>query len=110
MQKMNKVRSKFRRGESMGRCIACLGLEERLRAQSNSNTNKPITTRATTSTTKSSRHAFKDEKVESHTDKNGICYRIGGRNKTSFCFDCLYFPAFQITCISKPINKLNLIL
>ncbi|CAF1085263.1 unnamed protein product [Adineta ricciae] len=51
-------------------------LEERLRAQANSNTNKPLTTRQT-STNKSSRHTFKDEKIESHTDKNGICYRVG---------------------------------
>ncbi|CAF3675846.1 unnamed protein product [Adineta steineri] len=52
-------------------------LEERLRAQNNSNTNKPLTTRVTTSNNKSTRHTFKDEKIESHTDKNGICYRIG---------------------------------
>lgn len=53
-------------------------LEERLRAQNNSNTTtKPLTTRATTATVKTSRYTFKDEKVESHTDKNGICYRIG---------------------------------
>ena len=54
------------------------GLEERLRAQNTSNTTKPLTTRVTTSTVKSNRHTFKDEKVESHTDKNGVCYRIGG--------------------------------
>ena len=55
------------------------GLEERLRAQNTSNTTKPLTTRVTTSTVKSNRHTFKDEKVESHTDKNGVCYRIGGK-------------------------------
>ncbi len=56
------------------------GLEERLRAQHNSNTNnKPITTRVTTSTVKSNRHTFKDEKIELHTDKNGVCYRVGGK-------------------------------
>ncbi len=60
------------------------GLEERLRAQHNSNTNKPITTRVTTSTVKSSRHTFKDEKIESHTDKNGICYRVGGKNLNKY--------------------------
>ncbi|CAF0726477.1 unnamed protein product [Rotaria sordida] len=65
-------------------------LEERLRAQStttnntnnnnnnnNNNTNKPLTTRVTTSSVKSNRHTFKDEKIESHTDKNGVCYRVG---------------------------------
>lgn len=58
------------------------GLEERLRAQNNSNSNKPLTTRVTTSTVKSTRHAFKDEKVESHTDKNGVCYRVGGKEES----------------------------
>lgn len=76
-------------------CIARLGLEERLRAQANSNTNKPITTRATTSTTKSSRHAFKDEKVESHTDKNGICYRIGGMKTKVILFRLSSFSCFS---------------
>ncbi|CAF0776010.1 unnamed protein product [Rotaria sp. Silwood1] len=64
-------------------------LEERLRAQNtnntntnnnnnnNNNTNKPLTTRVTTSTVKSNRHTFKDEKIESHTDKNGVSYRVG---------------------------------
>ncbi len=60
-----------------------LGLEERLRAQNNSNTNKPLTTRVTTSTVKSTRHTFKDEKIESHTDKNGVCYKIGGKKINS---------------------------
>jgi len=55
------------------------GLEERLRAQTNSNTNKPLTTRVTTATNKSNRHTFKDEKIELHTDKNGVCYRVGGK-------------------------------
>lgn len=65
----------------------CQGLEERLRAQNNSNASKPITTRATTATVKSSRHTFKDEKVESHTDKNGICYRIGGKKNIKINLD-----------------------
>lgn len=61
-----------------------LGLEERLRAQAScTSTSKPISTRVTTSTAKSSRHTFKDEKVESHTDKNGVCYRVGGKRSTS---------------------------
>jgi hypothetical protein len=71
-------------------CLS-VGLEERLRAQSNSSTSKPISTRATTSTVKSNRHTFKDEKVETHTDKNGICYRIGGEIRTNNprqCDDC----------------------
>jgi len=69
-----------------------IGLEERLRAQNNSNSNntnnnnntnnanKPLTTRTTTGNNKSSRYAFKDEKIDCHTDKNGICYRAGGRD------------------------------
>ena len=61
------------------------GLEERLRAQTNSNTNKPLTTRQT-STNKSSRHTFKDEKIESHTDKNGVCYRVGGKQRFTYIF------------------------
>ena len=60
--------------------VLFLGLEERLRAQNNSNTNnKPLSTRATTATVKTSRYTFKDEKVETHTDKTGVCYRIGGK-------------------------------
>lgn len=59
------------------------GLEERLRAQNNSNTNnKPLSTRVTTATVKNSRYTFKDEKVETHTDKTGVCYRIGGKRRS----------------------------
>lgn len=68
-----------------------LGLEERLRAQNNSNSNKPLTTRVTTSTVKSTRHAFKDEKIESHTDKNGVCYRVGGKRKKHELFELILF-------------------
>jgi hypothetical protein len=50
------------------------GLEERLRAQNN-NANKSLTTRVTV---KPNKYTFKDEKIKSHTDKNGICYQIGG--------------------------------
>ena len=60
-------------------CLFVKGLEERLRAQNTSSASKRLTTRVTTSTVKSNRHAFKDEKIESHTDKNGICYRVGGK-------------------------------
>lgn len=59
------------------------GLEERLRAQTNSNSNKPISTRSTTSTVKTSRYTFKDEKLDSHTDKNGVCYRVGGKSSAT---------------------------
>ena len=89
-----------------------LGLEERLRAQASStSTSKPISTRVTTSTAKSSRHTFKDEKVESHTDKNGVCYRVGGKRSTSrerttfFSVDHVYLETnkqaepYSIACI-----------
>jgi hypothetical protein len=45
-----------------------------LRAQNN-NVNKSLKTRVTV---KSNKYTFKDEKIQSHTDKNGICYQIGG--------------------------------
>jgi hypothetical protein len=41
-----------------------------LRAQ-----NKSSTTRGTT---KSNKYTLKDEKLQSYTDKNGVCYHIGG--------------------------------
>jgi hypothetical protein len=47
--------------------IIIQGLEERLRAQ-----NK------TRGTIKSNKYTLKSDKLQSHTDKNGICYRIGG--------------------------------
>jgi hypothetical protein len=71
--------------------LSFLGLEERLRAQNNSNTNKPLTTRVTTSTVKSTRHTFKDEKIESHTDKNGVCYKIGGKKINSLIQMIFFF-------------------
>ena len=77
MNKVKENQSSFIHSISF---IVFAGLEERLRAQNNSNTNKPLTARNTTSTTKSTRHTFKDEKIESHTDKNGVCYKIGGTN------------------------------
>ncbi|CAF4039455.1 unnamed protein product [Rotaria magnacalcarata] len=93
-------------------------LEERLRAQSSSNnnnnnnnnttnntnnTNKPLTTRVTTSTVKSNRHTFKDEKIESHTDKNGVCYRVGDHvyletNKQAEPYSIASILDFRLVC------------
>jgi hypothetical protein len=87
--------------------VVVLGLEERLRAQNNSNTNKPLTTRVTTSTVKSTRHTFKDEKIESHTDKNGVCYKIGGKKNNSIHWKwiSLFFFAFILDHVYLETNK-----
>jgi len=57
-----------------------------LRAQNN-NANKSLRTRVTV---KSSKYTFKDEKIQSHMDKNGICYQIGG--------DLLYKNLWKMYC------------
>jgi hypothetical protein len=44
----------------------------------NNTINKSLTTRVTTSTLKSNRQTFKDGKMQTHIDKHGVCYRIGG--------------------------------
>lgn len=82
----------------------CLGLEERLRAQTKSTTVRV--------TGKSSRYVLKDDKIQSYIDKHGNSYKIGGKpigtaNKMNYSFlsDHVYLEMnksnepYSIACI-----------